>query len=197
MTDDENRFAEPPFTALPPLVAALERVLAPYLDRPFALFGHSMGAIISFELARALRAQGPGPALLIVSGHRAPQLPDRDPPIHQLSQPLFLERLQRFNGLPDEVLQHAELIEVLMPLLRADFQLIETYAYSDAPPLDCPIVALGGTHDPAVNRDELAGWRAQTRRACTIHEFPGDHFFIRGAQTAVVQTLARELASVF
>jgi medium-chain acyl-[acyl-carrier-protein] hydrolase len=194
----ENRFTEPPFRALPPLVAALAQVLAPYLDQPFALFGHSMGAILSFELARALHAQGgPNPALLIVSGHGAPQLPDRDPPIHQLPQPLFLEQLQRFNGLPDEVLQHTELLELMLPLLRADFQLIETYVYSEAPPLDCPIVVLGGAHDPTVQRGELDGWRTQTRRTCGVHEFPGDHFFIRSAQAAVIQTLARELASVF
>ncbi len=83
-----------------------------------------------------------------------------------------------------------------MPLLRADFQLVETYAYSDAPPLDCPIVAFGGTDDPAVHPDELEGWRAQTRGACTIYEFPGDRFFIRSAQAAVIQTVARELLAM-
>jgi medium-chain acyl-[acyl-carrier-protein] hydrolase len=193
----ENRFGEPPFTDMPSLVAALLPVLVPYLDRPFALFGHSMGAIISFELARALSAQGyTAPALLIASGHRAPQLPDRDQPIYQLPQPLFLERVQRLNGLPNEVAQHVELMDLLMPLLRADFQLVETYAYRDAPPLDCPIVALGGVDDPAVHRDELESWRAQTRGNYTLHMFPGDHFFIRSAQAAVIQTVARQLLAV-
>ena len=107
-----------------------------------------MGAIISFEFARQLRRQNdPNPAHLFVSGNRAPQIPDPDPPIHQLPEEEFVEDLRRFNGTPSAVLQNAELMQLFLPLLRADLALHETYSYIADEPLDCPISAFGGVED--------------------------------------------------
>ncbi len=126
-----TRLKETPFTRLLPLVQALAQALLPHLDKPFAFFGHSMGALISFELTRQLRRlYGLVPLHLFVSAHRAPQLPDPDPPIHTLPEAEFMEELRCLNGTPKEVLEQPELMELMLPILRADFALCETYIYA-------------------------------------------------------------------
>jgi medium-chain acyl-[acyl-carrier-protein] hydrolase len=190
----EARMHEQPFDRLPPLIEALAQALEPRLSPPFAFFGHSMGALISFELARRLRALGrPGPAHLFVSGRIAPQVPRRRPPVHALPEPEFVEQVQRLNGTPDAVLHHKELRELVVPRLRADFAINETYSYSAEPPLACPISAFGGLEDDRAPEEELAAWQLQTRGAWALRMFPGDHFFIRGAQAALLQALSLDL----
>lgn len=192
-----NRMAEPPYTSMPQLVQDLASALEPYLDRPFAFFGHSMGALVSFELARTLRhTRGLEPVCLFVSGHRAPQLPTGHPPIHNRPEPEFLAELRRLNGTPREVLEHEELLELLLPLLRADFALCETYAFAEEPPLTCPILALGGLQDTDVQRDDLEAWRLHTHAACSVRMFPGDHFYLTTAGHLVLNVLARELVQL-
>lgn len=189
-----NRLMEAPFVRLRPLIVTLARVLAPELRGPFALFGHSMGALISFELARELRRQGaPSPAELLVSGYRAPHLPDREPPIHHLPGAEFVEELRLLAGTPGEVLQNPELRQLLLPALRADFAMCETYEHAPADPLECPIVAFGGQYDEKVSGDELSGWRDHTRAAFRLRMLPGDHFFLHSARAALLQDIAREL----
>lgn len=194
----ENRFAEPAFTCMDSLVSSLAKVLPDYLDRPYAFFGHSMGALISFELARALRREGqiPEPFQLIASAHRAPHLPDPRPAIHKLPNEHFLAKLRRFNGTPEEILQHEELLHILLPLLRADFELCETYVYTADAPLTCPIHVLGGLWDQAVSRESLLAWNELTSGPFTTNFFPGDHFFIRSAQRDVLNCLAQNLLAV-
>ena len=193
----ENRLSDPPFIRLTLLVRTLAQVLGPYLDIPFAFFGHSMGALLSFELARHLRRQKrSGPVHLFVSGHRAPQLPDPDPPIHRLPDPMFVAELRRLNGTPEEVLQNAELRQLVLPVLRADFAICETYDYSSEEPLDCPIFAFGGTQDDEVSRDELGAWREQTSSSFRLRMFPGDHFFLHSAQALLMQDIAEELTAM-
>lgn len=188
------RAAEPPLRRMDALVGALADALLPHLDMPFAIFGHSMGALVGFELARHLRARhGIEPAHLCAAAHRAPQLPDRDPPLHGLPEPELIEELRRLNGTPEEVLAHAELLQVVLPALRADFAVCETYAYADGPPLGCPIMAIGGLGDTGLERDELAAWRAQTRGDFALRMLPGDHFFIHSARQLLLDTLARGL----
>jgi medium-chain acyl-[acyl-carrier-protein] hydrolase len=190
-----ERLFEPPHATMAALVEALLTALMPLIDRPFALFGHSMGALVSFELARALRrAGGPAPAHMIVSGHRAPQLPSARPPTHRLPEPEFLAELQRLNGTPPEVLAHQELMQLLIPLLRADFAICETYAYTEAPPLACPILALGGLADAHVARADLEAWRPQTSAGFALRMLPGDHFFLNAERHLLLRLLARELA---
>jgi medium-chain acyl-[acyl-carrier-protein] hydrolase len=192
-----SRLMEPPFTQLEPLIQKLTRVLLPYLDKPFAFFGHSMGGLVSFELTRLLRREyGVSPVHLLVSGHRAPQLPDPDPPIHALPESEFLQELRRFNGTPQAVLENAELMELLLPTLRADFAVVETYAYTPDPPLDCPIAAFGGLHDREVSCDELEAWREQTNASFLLEMFPGDHFFLHSAGSLLLQSLSQKLLQI-
>ena len=193
----ENRLSEPPFTRLLPLVQALARAIQPHLDKPFAFFGHSMGATIAFELARRLQEQGrPTPLCLIVSGGRAPHLPDPDPPIHHLPEEEFIAELRRFNGTPDAVLQHAELLQLLLPLLRADLAMHETYEYVVGEPLECPVFALGGYGDDLVDYQALAAWQEQTSGPFAQHMFPGDHFFLRSEQESLLRTISQELTKI-
>lgn len=193
----ETRMLETPFTQLMPLAQAIEQALRAYLDKPFAFFGHSMGARVCFEVARLLRQRGgPLPVGLFVSADRAPQLPDPNAPLHVLPEEEFIAELRRLNGTPESVLQCAELMRVLLPLLRADLTLIETYVYQAQAPLDCPISAMGGSQDPEANRMELDAWREQTRGSFTLRMFPGDHFFLASSKMAVLAALSQDLRFV-
>jgi medium-chain acyl-[acyl-carrier-protein] hydrolase len=186
---------EPAFTDLLLLAQTALQELLPALDRPFAFFGHSMGAAIGYELAQLLRRDYHiEPTHLFVSGRHAPQLPDETPITYSLPEPEFVEELRQLNGTPAEILEHPELLKLLLPLLRADFELIQTYVYSSRPPLDCPITAFGGIEDKEVSREHLEAWREQTRASFSLKMFPGDHFFIHTAQALLVETIARELA---
>jgi medium-chain acyl-[acyl-carrier-protein] hydrolase len=189
-----TRLTEPPFTMLSCLVEALARVLVPLLDKPFAFFGHSLGALIGFELARQIRRQhGVHPVRLFASAGRAPQIPHRTPPIHNLANEEFLAELRRLNGTPRELLDHEELMEVMLPILRADFALYETYLYSNEPPLNCPISAFGGVQDRRVSASDLEAWRSQTSASFSLRMFPGDHFFLK--EPLLLRALSQELQS--
>jgi medium-chain acyl-[acyl-carrier-protein] hydrolase len=165
-----------------------------YRDKPFAFFGHSMGAVISFELTRYLRREhGIQPCQLFVSGNPAPQVPPREPPIYDLPQSEFLNEIRQLNGTPPELLDHPELMSLLIPMLRADFKLVQTYVYSAESPLDCPITAFGGLDDEKVTREDLDAWREQTTGNFSIHMLPGDHFFIQTYQPLLLRRLSIEL----
>lgn len=192
-----SRWMETSFIKLLPLVQAIAPALLPHLDKPFAFFGHSMGSLISFELVRLLRRDhGLSPAHLFISGCRAPQVPDSNPPIHTLPEPAFLEKLRRFNGTPEAVLENAELMKFLLPTLRADFAIIETYVYTPGSSLDCPITVFGGLQDYQVSCDRLEAWREQTSTVFSLQMLPGGHFFLRSAQSLLLQFLDRELHQI-
>jgi medium-chain acyl-[acyl-carrier-protein] hydrolase len=166
------------------------------LDLPYAILGHSLGALTGFELTRALRREGlPLPAHLVVSGHRGPQLPDPDPPIHGLPDAEFIEELSALNGTPAEVFESPELVELMLPLLRADFTAAETYAYTEEAALECPITALGGDSDPLVSADEIEGWRSQTTSGFDSRILAGDHFFLQQSQPEFMQIASDALES--
>lgn len=189
------RHTERPFTRIEPLVEAAAENLRPYMDRPFALFGHSIGAIISFELARYLRRKhGPEPTHLLVSGRRAPHVPATEPPTYNLPEPEFIEKLRQLNGTPREVIEHAELMQLMIPLLRADFSVAETYSYYEEAPLSCPISAYGGLQDQEVPRENLEAWREHTNAAFVLRMLPGDHFFINQPQSHLTWVVAKDLA---
>ncbi|MFQ5794196.1 MAG: thioesterase II family protein [Candidatus Bipolaricaulia bacterium] len=190
----ENRLMEPPVTRLSSLVQTLAQALHPYLNIPFAFFGHSMGALISFELARQLRRRNDlSPVHLFVSGHHAPQIPNPNSPIHRLPESTFVKALRRLDGTPESVLQNTELMELLLPVLRADFAICETYVYSTEDPLDCPISAFGGLQDREVSYDDLAAWCDQTHRSFAIRTFPGNHFFLQSARVPVLRAISQDL----
>jgi surfactin synthase thioesterase subunit len=192
----EGRLTERPFTDIASLVADLADALGPYLDRPYALFGHSMGGLISFELARHLERIGRRtPSRLFVSASRAPQLTRRGEQISALPDDELVAAVRRMAGTPERVLQDPELVELMLLALRADFELIETYRYRAGAPLACPIAAFGGVSDDIVWRSDLAGWAEQTSGPFTLHMLPGSHFFLADpvARPALLQLLAREL----
>ncbi|MFL6253976.1 MAG: thioesterase II family protein [Pyrinomonadaceae bacterium] len=192
-----SRMREPPLTRLSTLVEQLARAIEPYLDKPFAFFGHSMGAFIGFELARSLRRQaGVEPAHLFVSGCRAPQLPDSQPLAYDLPDHEFIEYLRELNGTPEEMLGHPELMALMMPLLRADFEAVSTYVYADDAALSCPISAYGGLRDATTTREDLAPWSELTTGRFVLRMFDGDHFFIQHAAPLLLATLSRELAQL-
>lgn len=190
----ETRFKEPAYSRIGPLVAALADAVEPAIDRPYAVFGHSLGALVGFELIRVLRHRGvAGPQLLIASGRTAPQLPLRRRAIHALPEREFRDELRRLEGTPAAVLDHDELMGLFSPMIRADFAVNESYSYTAEAPLDCPVVALGGLDDPWVNRDELDAWSAETCASFECRQFPGKHFFVQTAAAAVLAAVAGAL----
>jgi surfactin synthase thioesterase subunit len=188
-----RRFGEPLYTRIAPLVADLAEAVVPFLDRPYALFGHSMGAVVAFELARRLREREVrAPVHLFVSGASAPQLPDNHR-FHTLPDDRFLDDVKRLSGLDAEVLANTELVELMLPVLRADFEVAETYMCADAPPLHCPLSVFGGSDDWLVPVDELDPWRVHTTGDCHVVVLPGDHFFLRAEEPALLTMLSSRL----
>lgn len=194
----EDRLLETPFTNLPMLLDALVPAVLPYLDMPYALFGHSMGSLISFELVRYLHRMEYShmPVCLFVSGHSAPQIPDPDPPTYHLPDSEFIEELRRLEGTSEELLQNTEFLQLLMPLLRADFTLCDTYKYVHGKALNCPISAFGGLQDPDVPQDGISAWRVQTSGLFRLRFFEGDHFFIQKQQATLLHALSQDLLNV-
>jgi medium-chain acyl-[acyl-carrier-protein] hydrolase len=190
----EHRHNEPPQSTFGALVDDLTRVLSPALDRPFALFGHSMGAAIAFELARSLRARhGLLPAHLFVSAHPACQL--RKPQRVDVSAPqdhVLRELKDLYGGIPDTLQAERGLLDDLLRILRADFALHSSYVYRTGEPLDCPISAFGGADDRSVEQNDLAAWSEQTRADFAVKLFSGGHFYLREAYRTVVDAVCRE-----
>jgi medium-chain acyl-[acyl-carrier-protein] hydrolase len=192
----EDRIKEPPFTQILPLVKVLASVLRPYNDIPFAFFGHSMGALISFELAHQLRVQQqPIPTHLFLSARRAPQIPDRNPFLHTLPEREFLQELRNLNGTPIGVLENPELLQLVLPLLRADFSVCGTYIYQDRSPLSCPISVFGGTDDLHETGNYLKAWNIHTNSTFSLTMIPGNHFFLQTNPSILLELLTQELLS--
>ncbi len=193
----ENRITELPIYEMRELVVAISEAMRPYLQRPFILFGHSLGARIAFELVRNLREKWKiQPCCLIVSGSRAPHIPEPKP-LHHLPDGEFVEELRRFSGTPEAILQSRELMEIFIPILRADFTVDETYAYTEAAPLECPIAAFGGTEDIEANREELGAWACHTSGDFTLEMIGGDHFFLQTRRDLLLQSISRILCQYF
>ncbi|HEX5751154.1 MAG TPA: alpha/beta fold hydrolase [Archangium sp.] len=179
------RTEEPPLTRVSVLVDALADALvdALALGPPFAFFGHSLGALVAFETARRLRDLGRAPpAWLFLSAYPAPQLPSRTQPTSHLGEAPLLDALERMYGdMAAEIREDAELRELLLPPLRADLALVESYRYQDGEPLDCEMVITGGTQDD-LGPDALEPWRRHTRGTFRVHLLPGGHFYLRAPQ---------------
>lgn len=192
------RWQEAPFTRMTPLVQVLTRELRPFLEndpRPFLFFGHSLGARLAFEVIRALRRQKrPLPQMLIASACAAPQLPFTRDPVHRLPKQALINELRRRNGTPAAVLENQELMELLLPAVRADFAVFETAVYASEPPLPLPITTFGGIHDPLVGFEALHAWQRQTQVDFQRQLFPGDHFFINSAATRVQTAVGAQMS---
>jgi surfactin synthase thioesterase subunit len=192
----EARLREKAFTDMGALIAELTEVLTPWLDRPYVLFGHSMGALIAFELSRALRARHRLlPLHLFVSGFWAPHL-QRPERLTGLPDAQFIARLREYGGIPELVLRNPELMEIFLPIFRSDFEMIDSYTYRPADPLDCPLTAFGGESDPKIPLDRISAWHVHTSRGFKCHFLPGGHFFINESQSRLLELLWEDLAGV-
>ena len=193
----EHRSDEPVIESMGELVAAVHREIRPYLDEPFAFYGHSMGAAIGFELARELRRSGnPMPAALFVSAARAPQFRLNWTPPPDPDDAAFIADLRKYGGLREELLKDPEALRAVMPALKGDARLYRRYVYTPEPPFDFPICAYSASDDPAVASDPVKGWAEQTRGAFHHREFTGGHFFIQSDRTAFLAGLAADLAAL-
>jgi medium-chain acyl-[acyl-carrier-protein] hydrolase len=190
----ENRLKEPLFFSLPPLIDSLGAALQSRLDQPFCFFGHSMGALISFELTRYLRDKGWAmPHRLFLSGSAPPQIRESRN-LHHLPDEEFIQRLaEHYRGLPEGIFDHPEMRDMMLPILRADFSVLETYEYRKETALDCPCSVFGGTDDPAVSTGILGLWQEQTSRPLSVRLFPGDHFFIKNARSDLLKAILSDL----
>jgi medium-chain acyl-[acyl-carrier-protein] hydrolase len=185
-----TRFREPALTSVAEVVAPLADELSTD-DRPLALFGHSLGALIAFELARALRRRGARePSLLVASGRRAPHIPKRRAPTHALPDDELVAYLKELNGTPAAVLADPELLALMLPAVRADLAADETYRCAPEPGLDVHVHAFGGETDPTFPLQDLEAWATHTQRGFDFTVFPGDHFFVLQDPLVVIKRLS-------
>ena len=190
----ESRIRDEPFLGMDALVDAALLALQPAFGEPFAFFGYSLGGWVCFELARRLQsAGGPRPSHLFVGGCGAPQVSEPNRHIHGLPDDEFLEAVRSLNGFPEEALNHSELVALVLPTLRADFTVYETYSYRAGPLLDCPISAYGGCDDPRVLRSALEAWQEQTTQGFELQMFDGDHSFLNTERNDVLRAISRGL----
>lgn len=192
----ETRLREKPYRQIPPLIEDLAEVLLPHLnEKPFAFFGHSLGALLGFEMTRYLcRHAALQPLHLFVSGRRPPHLSDSQLPLHRLPDNAFIQGVQqRYGGIPAIILQDPELLNLFLPILKADFELLESYCYVDDNSLDCSISAFGGYEDNHASELELTHWRRYTRQMFNLTMLPGNHFFIQAARSQIIQALVTML----
>lgn len=189
-----DRLEETLFSNMKPLIEVLAQVLGTILDLPVAFWGHSLGAILGFEVAyRLFHEIGWQPAHLFLSGHVAPQIPRSNRPLHLLPDEQFWAALIKMNGIPVEVLLRPELRQVFLPILRADICMSETYLYLPKPALTFPISVFGGAQDKSCSHMALAAWRAHTRGRFMLRILPGDHFFINASRPAVLEAIVDDL----
>lgn len=190
------RLAEPPPHNMDDLVGQATDAIAASADRPFALFGHSLGALVAFEVARSLRRAGrPGPVSLWVAGAEGPRTRLIQRRVHDLPDAQLVAVLREYGGTRPEVLDDPEMMELLMPMIRADFALSERYAYRAEEPLDVTVHVLLGDHDPYVDPARAKGWSYETSRPVQRHVFAGGHFFPTAHQAGLTALIAADLAA--
>lgn len=188
------RIAQPPIASMPTLLQALAPVITRQGDLPFAFFGHSVGALIAFELARYLRLHGvSGPAHLFMSGCQAPQYRSPARRLHELPNAALIDELKVYNGTPSEVLESRELMALMLPTIRADFALAENYRYRPGPLLPMPISVFAGKQDDNKAPGQVDGWKKETSNTSHVTWFEGGHFFVNTERDAVLKCLNIEL----
>lgn len=193
----ESRIAETPLTSLRSICSLLAADIAPLLDRPYAFYGHSLGSLVAFSLARELRSIGaPLPMHLFLSGRRAPHLPSGRRPLYGLPRQELLVELERLEGTPRAVLENEELLELFLPLLRADFQVNETYEHATLPPLPFGASVMGGLADEAADRGQLEAWQEHFEGKINVSMFPGGHFYIDDALPVVGGRVSASMAQL-
>lgn len=192
----EGRWRDPVISHADGLIGPIAEALLPLLTTPYVFYGHSLGTLVGFEVARYLdRVHGTVPTQFVGGAHRAPHLPNSHPEIRHLGNDPFVEEInRRYGGIPQLVLDNRELLELMLPALRADFSVYETYEYREAPPLRCPMTVFGGTDDRFVSASEIAAWRRHTSARFQDPMLPGDHFFIQPHRTVLFDALLGDTA---
>jgi medium-chain acyl-[acyl-carrier-protein] hydrolase len=192
----EGRWREPALTNVAEIADQVTRALLPHLQLPFAFYGHSLGALIAFEVTRRLRAAGYAmPRHLFLSAHRAAHLPNPHFAMRHLEDDAFVSEMRRrYDGIPQSVLDNPELLELMLPCLRADFTAYETYEYRSEAPLECPISAFGGDRDAYVRPDEVAAWREHTGGPFRVRVIAGNHFFLQTDRDQLITALLDDLS---
>ena len=192
------RLTEPAITSIPQLAEAITDAIAQLPERPFAFFGHSMGAVLASEVARSLTARSlPLPSHLIVSGRRPPHLPDPRVPIGDLPDDAFVAEInRRYGGIPSEILANPDVLALLLPGLRADIIALETFRPGSRPPFPIPISAFGGDSDPMTPIAHLEEWKSETQGAFATRVFPGGHFYLDARREVVLLEIARVIAPI-
>lgn len=193
----ETRFRDAPYDAYGPYVHDLLEAMRPHIaDRPYALFGHSLGAGLAFELCRGGRQQGlRAPLHLFVSAHAAPHLRPKDLALAELGDAEFIAAIKEMGGTPREVFEHPELVAMMLSILRADYRLFSSYLYDESAPLDVPVSVFGGTKDPGVSHQDLDEWERHSRRFMGVTTFDGAHFYLNDHRAEVLAAIAKALAA--
>jgi medium-chain acyl-[acyl-carrier-protein] hydrolase len=190
-----SRISEPLMDRIDALAELIAEAVAAQPAVPYALFGHSMGSLVAFEMCHVLAARNATtPALLVAAGHRGPHLPASKPPVHDAPDAEFVAHLRELGATPPEVLESAELVDLMLPILRNDFRACETYSAPERPPLRTEIAAYGGLADKDADRDALLAWEQETLGRFALRLFPGGHFFVRECASRVAATLQRDMA---
>jgi medium-chain acyl-[acyl-carrier-protein] hydrolase len=186
----EDRFCERRLNCLSEVIDQLREVIVEFIDRPYMFFGHSLGALIAFELARNLGGQGlRRPFHIVVSGKRAPHLPSDEERMHELGDREFLDKIREFNGTPSVLIDNPELMELFIPIMRDDFAIAETYIHRPGRILDCDLTALCGDEDFDVPVDTVRAWDLHTAGKFSYKVMHGDHFFLHKNQEDILKLL--------
>ena len=192
----DNRIREPLFDDISLLVRTMEKGLTPFLDKPFAFFGHSLGAIIAFELMKRLRKQNmPLPFHLFVSGRRAPQIKP-GPSIHHLPEEQFIEKIRNYGGTPEVVFQEQQLMDIFLPILRADFSLNDSHTYRPEKLFNCPITAFYSPNDKIAEKAYVEEWEKQTTSKFDLHMIEGGHFFINEHKERILKIISTDIKDI-
>ena len=191
----ESRLLDPALDDVDALVAALLEHLPSYFDRPYAFYGHSMGALLAFELTRSIEKLDGlrGPERLFLAAHRAAHLPLQRPPMSTLSDADFIEKIRSYGGFVDEILNNSEMMELILPTIRADFRLCDHYKLKDQTPIQCPIHVFAGSQDAQTLLDSTYAWSLRSKAPVDVQVFSGGHFFMHSHMNEVHDAIKKRL----
>ena len=193
----ESRFNEKPYRRITKLAEDLASEILSLFDKPFLFFGHSIGAHICFHLVRHLRRHNlPCPIHLFISGARAPHIPETDPDAlhYKMDDNKFINKLIELGGMAEELLQSRELLDLLLPILRADIEMLNTIEYTEEDPLDCSISSFGGLFDPKISRDDAEAWSKHTCSEFRLAMIPGEHLFINTHREQLINLINQDIS---
>lgn len=195
MPGHEDRIHESLLTNVDELASEIVGVMKDFQDKPFSFFGHSMGTLISFEVARRLKEMKmKEPEILFMSSGKAPQIPPRRT-IHKLHDNSFLLKIKELGGTPDIIIENQDLSDIYLPILRADFTMIETYQYVESTPLDSKIVAYGGRFDQEVKYEDIIAWERHSMNHLEVKMYEGDHFYLRDNKENLLKDITLHIIS--